>query len=102
MVKVTVECNGRVVTREGKLAVVAVTSDEGDKVAYEQIVQGYGALHLSAAMMGLAEHMPQVLTEHTTSLLWAAVNLAEISAQTERITKKYIHELLEKAKEGQT
>ena len=54
MVKVTVECNGEVVTREGNLAVVAVASDEEGKVACEQIVRGHGALYLNAAMLVLA------------------------------------------------
>ena len=96
MVKVTVECNGEVVTREGNLAVVAVASDEEDKVACEQIVRGHGALCLNAAMLVLAENLPTVLAERTRDPYWVVANLAEFSIRAEDAVKECSRRLLGK------
>lgn len=96
MVKVTVECNGKVVTREGNLAVVAVASEAGDGVLSERIVQGYGARYLEGAMMGLAENLPTVLAERTRDPYWVVANLAEFSIRAEDAVKECSRRLLGK------
>ena len=100
MVKVTVECNGEVVTREGNLAVVAVASDEKDKVACEQIVRGHGALYLNAAMMTLAGGLPPVLAERTCNPFWVVANLAAFSTLAETAAETCSCELLGEAWKG--
>ena len=94
MVKVTVECNGDVVTREGNLAVVAVASDEEGKVACEQIVRGHGALYLNAVMLVLAGALPPVLAEHTRDPYWVVANLAEFSRRAEDAVQECSRRLL--------
>ncbi len=100
MVKVTVECNGKVVTREGNLAVVAVASEAGDGVLSERIVQGYGARYLEGAMMGLAEGLPEVWAEHAVDLPDAVAVLAAFGTQADSTAKRCIRELLGEAWKG--
>ena len=98
MVKVTVECDGKVVTREGKLAVVAVASEAGGGVLSERIVQGYGARYLEGAMMGLAEGLPEVWAEHAVDLPDAVA--VAFGTQADSTAKRCIRELLEEAWKG--
>lgn len=100
MVKVTVECDDKVVTREGNLAVVAVASDEKDKVACEQIVRGHGALYLNAAMMTLAGGLPQVLAGHASDPFGAVADLAAFSTLAETAAETCSRELLGEAWKG--
>lgn len=100
MVKVTVECDGKAVTREGKLAVVAVASEAGGGVLSERIVQGYGARCLEGAMMGLAEGLPEVWAEHAVDLPDAVAVLAAFGTQADSTAKRCIRELLEEAWKG--
>ena len=103
MVKVTVECNGKVVTREGNLAVVAVASEAGDGVVCEQIVQGYGARYLEGAMMGLAGGLPEVWAEHARNARDLSDNVAVLAVfgmLAANTAKRCTRELLEKAGKG--
>lgn len=90
MVKVTVECNGRVVTREGNLAVVAVASEAEDEsgTVCEQIVLGHGTRYLEGAVKCLAESIPEVIVKSAGSPEAAMVLMAEFALLAGSAAKK--------------